>query len=65
MASRAELTSNTVYTDLDTTSTLYQYKAGKEIYQDATFVLDRGVDVENHGSGEEASGGWNNYQIAQ
>ena len=46
VSSRAELTSNTVYTDLDTTSTLYQYKAGKEIYQDATFVLDRGVDVE-------------------
>ena len=39
-------TANTIYTDLDTTRDLYQYKDGKEIYQDATFVLSKGVDVE-------------------
>ena len=66
VSSRAELTSNTVYTDLDTTSTLYQYKAGKEIYQDATFVLDKDVDVEK--TMEEAKKlpvDWNNYQITR
>ena len=46
VSSRAELTANTIYTDLDTTRDLYQYKDGKEIYQDATFVLSKGVDVE-------------------
>ena len=66
VASRAELTSNTVYTDLDTTSTLYQYKAGKEIYQDATFVLDRGVDVEKTmEAAKKLPVDWNNYQITR
>ena len=41
VSSRAELTANTIYTDLDTTRDLYQYKDGKEIYQDATFVLSK------------------------
>ena len=44
VSSRAELTANTIYTDLDTTRDLYQYKDGKEIYQDATFVLSKGVE---------------------
>ena len=66
VSSRAELTSNTVYTDLDTTSTLYQYKAGKEIYQDATFVLDRGVDVEKTmEAAKKLPVDWNNYQITR
>ena len=66
VASRAELTSNTVYTDLDTTSTLYQYKAGKEIYQDATFVLDKGVDVEKTmEAAKKLPVDWNNYQITR
>ena len=66
VASRAELTSNTVYTDLDTTSTLYQYKVGKEIYQDATFVLDRGVDVEKTmEAAKKLPVDWNNYQITR
>ena len=33
VSSRAELTANTIYTDLDTTRDLYQYKDGKEIYR--------------------------------
>ena len=66
VSSRAELTSNTVYTDLDTTSTLYQYKAGKEIYQDATFVLDKGVDVEKTmEAAKKLPVDWNNYQITR
>ena len=66
VSSRAELTSNTVYTDLDTTSTLYQYKVGKEIYQDATFVLDRGVDVEKTmEAAKKLPVDWNNYQITR
>ncbi|MGY5222759.1 ABC transporter permease, partial [Bifidobacterium adolescentis] len=66
VASRAELTSNTVYTDLDTTSTLYQYKAGKEIYQDATFVLAKGADVEKTmEAAKKLPVDWNNYQITR
>ena len=55
-----------VYTDLDTTSTLYQYKPGEEIYQDATFVLDRGVDVEKTmEAAKKLPVDWNNYQITR
>ena len=55
-----------LYTDLDTTSTLYQYKVGKEIYQDATFVLDRGVDVEKTmEAAKKLPVDWNNYQITR
>ena len=66
VSSRAEPTSNTVYTDLDTTSTLYQYKAGKGIYRDATFVLARGVDVEKTmEAAKKLPVDWNNYQITR
>ena len=55
-----------MYTDLDTTSTLYQYKAGKEIYQDATFVLDKGVDVEKTmEAAKKLPVDWNSYQITR
>ncbi|RIY18098.1 ABC transporter permease, partial [Bifidobacteriaceae bacterium WP012] len=47
VATRAELTANTVYTDLQTTRELYKYKPGKEIYQDASFKVKRGEDADN------------------
>lgn len=47
VATRAELTANTVYTDLQTTRELYKYKPGKEIYQDASFRIKRGEDADN------------------
>ena len=47
VATRAELTANTVYTDLQTTRELYKYKPGKEIYQDASFRVKRGEDADN------------------
>ena len=46
VATRAELTANTIYTDLQTTRELYQYKPGKEIYQDASFRVQRGMDAD-------------------
>ena len=66
VSSRAELTANTIYTDLDTTRDLYQYKDGKEIYQDATFVLSKGVDVEKTmDAAKKLPVDWNNYQITR
>ena len=66
VSSRAELTANTIYTDLDTTRDLYQYKDGKEIYQDATFVLSKGVDVEKTmDAARKLPVDWNNYQITR
>ncbi|MFU0518197.1 ABC transporter permease [Gardnerella vaginalis] len=47
VATRAELTANTVYTDLKTTRELYKYKPGKEIYQDASFKVKKGVDADS------------------
>lgn len=47
VATRAELTANTVYTDLRTTRELYKYKPGKEIYQDASFKVKKGVDADS------------------
>lgn len=46
VATRAELTANMVYTDLQTTRELYKYKPGKEIYQDASFRVQRGMDAD-------------------
>lgn len=46
VATRAELTANLVYTDLQTTRELYKYKPGKEIYQDASFKVKRGMDAD-------------------
>ena len=66
VSSRAELTANTIYTDLDTTRDLYKYKDGKEIYQDATFVLSKGVDVEKTmDAAKKLPVDWNNYQITR
>ena len=66
VSSRAELTANTIYTDLDTTRDLYQYKDGKEIYQDATFVLSKGVDVEKTmDAARKLPVDWDNYQITR
>ena len=36
-----------MYTDLQTTRELYKYEPGKEIYQDASFRIKRGEDVDN------------------
>ena len=66
VATRAELTSNTVYTDLNTTRELYQYKPDKEIYQDATFTLAKGVDVEKTmNDAKKLPVDWKNYQITR
>ena len=66
VATRAELTSNTVYTDLKTTRELYQYKPDKEIYQDATFTLAKGVDVEKTmNDAKKLPVDWKNYQITR
>ena len=46
VATRAELTANTIYTDLKTTRELYKYEPGKEIYQDATFFVKRNYDAD-------------------
>lgn len=46
VATRAELTANTIYTDLKTTRELYKYETGKEIYQDATFFVKRNYDAD-------------------
>ena len=45
---------------------LYKYKDGKEIYQDATFVLSKGVDVEKTmDAAKKLPVDWNNYQITR
>ena len=46
VATRAELTANTIYTDLKTTRELYKYEPGKEIYQDATLFVKRNYDAD-------------------
>ena len=45
VATRAELTANTIYTDLKTTRELYKYEPQKEIYQDAIFFVKHGYDA--------------------
>ena len=65
VSSRAELTANTIYTDLDTTRDLYQYKDGKEIYQDATFCQRAEISRAERGLGglaDQGMGGCRRYR---
>ena len=64
-AQRSELFANTLFTDLDTTRTLYGWDKNSEIYQDANFFVNHPVEVER--VAEAASKldiDWRNYQLA-
>ena len=64
--SRNELFSNTVFTDLDTTRTLYNVTPETEIYQDANFFVKKGAnfdDVVKAASTKDID--WRSYQLTR
>ena len=64
-AQRSELFANTLFTDLDTTRTLYGWDKNSEIYQDANFFVNHPDEVER--VAEAASKldiDWRSYQLA-
>lgn len=64
--SRNELFSNTVFTDLDTTRTLYNVTPATEIYQDANFFVKKGAnfdDVVKAASTKDID--WRSYQLSR
>lgn len=64
--SRNELFSNTVFTDLDTTRTLYNVTPATEIYQDANFFVKKGAnfdDVVKAASAKDID--WRSYQLTR
>lgn len=66
VAQRSELYANTLFTDLDTTRTLYQFTDDTEIYQDANFFVAPGVDVDQVVEAAAAQHiDWKNYQVSR
>ncbi|WP_077138330.1 ABC transporter permease [Flaviflexus massiliensis] len=66
VAVRSELYANTVFTDLDTTRTLYQFTPDTEIYQDANFFVAKDVDLEDVAKAAQSQQiDWNNYQLSR
>ena len=66
VAVRSELYANTVFTDLDTTRTLYQFTPDTEIYQDANFFVAKDANFEDVVKAAAAQGiDWNNYQLSR
>ena len=64
-AQRSELFANTLFTDLDTTRTLYGWDKNSEIYQDANFFVNHPDELER--VAEAASKldiDWRSYQLA-
>lgn len=66
VAVRSELYANTVFTDLDTTRTLYQFTPDTEIYQDANFFVAKDADLEDVAKAAQSQQiDWNNYQLSR
>lgn len=65
-AQRSELFANTIFTDLDTTRSLYGMDAATEIYQDANFFVDKADQLEEVAkSATKLNIDWRNYQLAR
>ena len=64
-AQRSELFANTLFTDLDTTRTLYGWDKNSEIYQDANFFVNHPDEVERVAqAASKLDIDWRSYQLA-
>ena len=64
-AQRSELFANTLFTDLDTTRTLYGWDKNSEIYQDANFFVEHPDELERVAeAAAKLDIDWRNYQLA-